>query len=443
MDAFISQTWAGAWQDFWSDTTLGWTFQLSNMLAHQAQIAGGNATRSTPCCLYHVVDTWDSFEPWDTLHTVPQKLAWGVWAFSHAALRSPNRLTLPQGAYLSWIGNRFSEIWSAQDVEFLSHHLDAAQEDARELEEVFGPEMVLDREAVLASLISHPGQNLAAFTDDQIGLLNKWGFGCLTAARADQICSSQPEGRVWQIPPEDAKLVTQESPVILAGRADAITAEGLRRSGVEHLGRPLAPEYEFLIRANDQHLHEPIFSPDRFQLGIGDGRVLVETQSTPLLVEGADGKTFYWQPQDWFQHGAIIRQSHLGSFRAYQTLSNRFHHARTASAAWICEEVPLESPVTVHIWRSAGSVKVLVGNLETGIIGDSRLPRKVTISLNMERLGISGYPDFVLESLQNANILAPEPSSEIHTLRFVIEVGPQGFDLFRLVPERSITQRGT
>lgn len=38
IDVFISQSWAGAWQEWWKQDILGWTFQLSYILAHKAMI---------------------------------------------------------------------------------------------------------------------------------------------------------------------------------------------------------------------------------------------------------------------------------------------------------------------------------------------------------------------------------------------------------------------
>ena len=89
MDAWIDQSWSGAWEDVPSrhSTGLGWTHQLGYILAHRAQIEGGNAQRAAaaarPCagcaarCKHYVLhDTFDSYEGWDTLDNVPLKLAW-------------------------------------------------------------------------------------------------------------------------------------------------------------------------------------------------------------------------------------------------------------------------------------------------------------------------------------------------------------------------------
>ena len=50
IDGWVSQTWAGAWQDVRDRQFLmdGWTPQLAYTGIHRAQISGGNRRRVTP-----------------------------------------------------------------------------------------------------------------------------------------------------------------------------------------------------------------------------------------------------------------------------------------------------------------------------------------------------------------------------------------------------------
>jgi hypothetical protein len=50
------------------------------------------------------------------------------------------------------------------------------------------------------------------------------------------------------------------------------------------------------------------------------------------------------------------------------------------------------APVAFHLWRSGGAVHVLLGNLETGELGDSRVPRQVRIRLSVDELDLPDGP---------------------------------------------------
>jgi hypothetical protein len=71
LDAWIDQSWGGAWNEYWNTHLIGYSFQLANILGHAAQLA------DTPTRHYVLVDTWDAYEPWDTLHSVPEKMKSG------------------------------------------------------------------------------------------------------------------------------------------------------------------------------------------------------------------------------------------------------------------------------------------------------------------------------------------------------------------------------
>ncbi len=87
---WIDQSWGGGWNEvgireggFWNTPYLGWTYQLGYVLAHSAQLAG------TPTRHYILTETFDAWEDWDVIHTAPRRLRWGIWAYLHAALKTP------------------------------------------------------------------------------------------------------------------------------------------------------------------------------------------------------------------------------------------------------------------------------------------------------------------------------------------------------------------
>ena len=148
LDIWVDQTWAGAWNEvglrqesFWNRPPLGWTYQLGAMLLHAAVLA------KTKVRHYPLVETFDAWESWDVIHTAPERLRWGIWAYSHAAVKTPNGLKLPAGSYISW-ANQGKRLLDADDVRFLASNANAAIADARNMTEVLGPTLVYSREAM-------------------------------------------------------------------------------------------------------------------------------------------------------------------------------------------------------------------------------------------------------------------------------------------------------
>ncbi|MEI6403836.1 MAG: hypothetical protein WCP59_16815, partial [Actinomycetota bacterium] len=106
VDGWVDQTWGGAWQDWWDAGWQGWSFQLTNILARAALIAEGNRERDAPCRHYPLVQLLDGWEPYDTLHDYPDKLRWGIWAFTHACTDVDGAVTPPPGMYLAIANDR-------------------------------------------------------------------------------------------------------------------------------------------------------------------------------------------------------------------------------------------------------------------------------------------------------------------------------------------------
>ncbi len=431
MDAFIDQTWGGAWQDFWSDTMLGWTFQLGNLLVHQAQVEGGNRRRAKPCRHYFLTETWDSWEPWDTLHQVPGKLAWSMWAFSHAALRTGGGLKRPGGVYLSWMNNRFGEILSQKDVAFLGENLDAAQRDAAAMEEVYGPAAVYDRTALEAVTRDCPDANTSDFLDDQVGLLNKYGFGCLCAVRGQDVAACDADGLLWQTPPADTPL-PQRGALVAAGRADRIAPELLARAGAELAGGLIPAGYDNLIEIDHQPLVEPIYTAERQGVRATAGEVLAATRQGPLIIAAPDGRAIYWMPQDWWQPGnAVVRKSHLGSLKPYAALCRAFANSLAQhDGRWWIEQADEAQPVCMHLWKSGGTVRILAGNLETCVFGDARLPRTVRLAIQPGQLGLP--TDRPLRLVNPAGVVAAGVTED-GVCRFEFIVQPEAYVLLDIV----------
>ena len=429
LDIFIDQTWGGAWQDWWDDTWKGWTFQLAYLLGHATQIAGGNLRRSTPCRHYLLIETWDGWEPWDTLRDTPEKLRWAMWAFTHAGvIGEDGRLLRRDGIYISWMNDWNDRLIGEDDVSFLARNLDAAEASAQSLERVFGPLLVHNRQGLLHKAGSDPASNASEWVEDYAGMAMKWGLPVLAATRPEWLPDRWPEGAILQLPAElDAsRLAKLGGPVMATGRADLVDRTLLERAGVQASTDRVAAGYS-LGHASSAGLprEERVHMPERVAVAADDGAwVGYQVGGSPTLA-GRDG-FLYWQPPDLADPtDALVPHSQIGTVSPYVEAAHAMLDGAATSGGVRLEPPPAHEPVTFHCWTSGGSVHVLLGNLESGWMGDSRFPRSVTVVLPRSRVGLDQTKRYVLKPDDATRpIAAQDPASA--DLRFALEVPPQG-----------------
>lgn len=441
LDIFIDQTWGGAWQDWWDDTWKGWTFQLAYLIGHGAQIRGGNAARAAagiaPCRHYNLIETWDGWEPWDTLHDTPGKLEWAIWAFSHAAVLGPDaRPMVPEGTYISWMNDWNKRLISARDVAFLARRLDAAQASASRLEAVYGPLLVHDRAGLTAKYEKEPATNASEWAEDQAGMVLKWGAGFLAATRPEWLPATWPDGLLWQLPVATGAARTGDrgGALLASGRADLVdpallaaaglVATGQARADGYRLGAPTSPDL-----APEERVHLPARVDVR---ATGDTWIGYTSDGVPLLA-GRD-RNYYWQPPDVADPGnPLLPHSQIGSVNPYIEAARLLNRHAAQDGGLSVDPPAAHEPVTVSCWRSGGNVFLLLGNLESGWIGDSRFSRRVTLRLPRQRVGLS--PDTAYRAvIVNADgpSLAPDGSADSTTLVLTVDVPPQGCVVLRL-----------
>jgi hypothetical protein len=439
LDIFIDQTWGGAWQDWWDDTWKGWTFQLAYLLGHGAQIAAGNLRRERPCRHYLLIETWDGWEPWDTLRDTPEKLRWAIWAFTHATVIGPEgRLLGRDGIYISWMNDWNDRLIGDGDVAFLSRHLDAAEASAKGLDHVYGPLLVHNRDGLLVKAQADPRSNASEWVEDYVGMALKWALPVLAATRPEWLPERWSEGAVLQLPATfNARRLEQlGGPVLATGRADFVDAELLSRAGVTAakerrpggytLGRPSSP---------DLPREERVYMPERVPVTTEPGTwVGYETAGSPVLTR--HGRFIYWQPPDLADPSdALVPHSQIGTVspyveaaRAMTDLAAQSHGVRAVAPA-------AHEPVTFSCWSSGGVVHVLLGNLESGWMGDSRFARHVTVVLPRARLGLDAKRGYSLR-VEGSDVAEVALDPDAAELQFALEVPPQGCVLARLESTR-------
>jgi hypothetical protein len=433
LDIFIDQTWGGAWQDWWDDTWKGWTFQLAYLLGHGAQIAAGNRRRERPCRHYLLIETWDGWEPWDTLHDTPEKLRWAIWAFTHATVVGPEgRLLGRDGIYISWMNDWNDRLIGEEEVAFLSRNLDAAEASSRNVDRVFGPLLVHNRAGLLSKAEANPRSNASEWVEDYAGMAIKWGLPILASTVPDWLPVRWPEGVLLQLPKgmDAARLEQLGGPVVSTGRADLIDGALLQKAGVAatsdrlpggySLGRPVSDD---LPREERVHMPERVAVKAASEAWVG-----YEAAGSPVLA--GQGRYVYWQPPDLADPSdPLVPHSQIGTVSPYVE-AVRTMFARTPDGVR-AEPPPASEPVTFSCWSSGGKVHVLLGNLESGWMGDSRFARRATVVLPRTRLGLSPRGAYVLQpDGGGAPLVALD--AEAPDLRFTVEVPPQGMLLARL-----------
>jgi hypothetical protein len=140
----------------------------------------------------------------------------------------------------------------------------------------------------------------------------------------------------------------------------------------------------------------------------------------------------YWQPPDWSEPSKeFLPRNQVGSLASHVLAARALAEACAAAGQSHLLQVPYAQPIAFHLWRSGGLVHVLLGNLETGLTGDARTGRQVTLVLNRQHLGL-GVGGYSLRSVDRAE-LAPAESSPLE-LRFPIDITPEGSDVYVLYP---------
>lgn len=126
------------------------------------------------CAHLSLTETFDAYEHWDTIHHVPGKLAWGVFAFQHtAALLGDGSLDGMDGVYISWANQYTGSMLSKADVDLLTTALDLSQTSAQALEAVYGPTVVYNRDVLEVWNKEMPDRTNSEWIDEQVGRVHK------------------------------------------------------------------------------------------------------------------------------------------------------------------------------------------------------------------------------------------------------------------------------
>jgi hypothetical protein len=403
LDIFVDQTWAGAWNEvavreasFWNIPTLGWTYQLCNMLLHGAILADTRVRH------YPLVETFDAWEEDDVIHTAPERLRWGIWAYSHAAVKTPSGIKMPAGSYISW-ANQGERLLEEQDVQFLRNHLAAALTDTAETTEALGPTLVYSREAMLwQAQHAQPDQDVKEWIDEQAGSVIKWPVPVLSSTRMEWLSGITSDLPILQAPSHlgenELKFLTE---LIRSGKPVAIF--GSPSGGIDPLLQQLVglkslSNTQTVPRPQNAQVSE---SASKFvenipaKFGTLHGLSVNETTSGALVlysVEGSpvlvlnlsdDMKALAWDPPEvMFKDNFSLMDNWAGGGGAFALTAGALNFLLKNANALHVESVDINQWVTVAAWRTEGDrLRIMAANLEEGLRYDADLSRHTTLVL--------------------------------------------------------------
>jgi hypothetical protein len=404
LDIFVDETWAGAWNevglresDFWNDPLLGWTYQLGYTLLHGAILA------DTKVRHYPLVETFDAWEDWDVIHTAPERLRWGIWAYSHAAVKTPTGLKLPDGSYISW-ANQGKRLLDSADVRFLADNLAAAIVDAREMRQVFGPTLVYSRESMKWQ-VDHatPNHDIKQWIDEQAAAVMKWPVPILSVTRVEWLPQIKSDLFILQTPSHlapphaayIAKLIADGHPIAIFGcPAGGVDPELARLGGLGPTGAP--GEHHATVRLAKlttvspvlvQHIPETFSTFYRLERNqsAAHARVLYQVEDNPVLTLNTAGgkRVLMWDPPEVISKESVpLRENWGGSGAAYALVAGALNALLSPSQALHAEEVDLNQTMNVTAWQGTeGEVRILAANLEEGLRDDADMTRHAILVL--------------------------------------------------------------
>ena len=402
LDIFVDQTWAGAWNEvgvrhdnFWNVPLLGWTYQFAYTLEHSAMLA------ETKVRHYPLVETFDAWESWDVLHTVPQRLRWGIWMYSHTAVKTPHGLRLPEGTYISW-ANQGKRLLSEDDVRFLRTNINDAIRNAAKTSEVYGPTVVYSRDAMLYQA-NHaaPNFDINEWTDEQIGSVIKWPVPILSITRMEWLPQVKSDLFVFGAPshlPAD-QLNTIER---LARSGQPMSFFGSFREGIDPSlllltgwsATPGTPDRSQNLQGmlGDLHLANTNNIPATFPIqqrltnaSVAPGTTVYSVEHAPVLVlkRSEPFNLSAWDPPTLLGRCCKPLREILGnSGTPYALAAATLTQQLATGDALRAATIDLDQTGTVAAWRTMdGKVHLLAGNLEEGLREDADHSRRITIQL--------------------------------------------------------------
>jgi hypothetical protein len=387
LDAFIEQTWSGAWNEtgqrketFWNYPTRGWTAQLAFSLLHGAILAESRVRH------YTLVEAYDAWEPGDVIHVASDRLRWSIWAYSHAAVKTPDGLKFPSGSYISWL-NVGKKLLPAEDVAFVAENINDAARDALNTTEVLGPTLVYNRRAIEWQCANAPDVSIKEWIDEQAAIVIKSSMPILSSTRIEYLPSVTSDLFVFQTPVHlrasekqaVLDLIRSGEPVAIWGSpAGGIDPDIASEAGLVSGDAKLAGLHQYArLETADAGLGEGMLKDFKiYHLlsrndAAGDAEVLYSVSGSPALTIRRN--VLVWDPGEYNENVGCHEQpippisEIVGSPYSYALVARAMRRLLRLKGCLVPVSEELHFPVTIGAWRHAdGSLRVLLCDTEEG-----------------------------------------------------------------------------
>jgi hypothetical protein len=400
LDIWVDQTWAGAWNEvgirqgsFWNAPTKGWTYQLAYMLMHAAVLA------DTKVRHYPLVETFDAWESWDVIHSAPERLRWGIWAYSHAGVKTPNGLKMPVGTYISW-ANQGERLLDNTDVRFLADNINAAVADAKQTTAIYGPTLVYSREAMQWQADhATPNHDINEWIDEQMGSVMKWPVPILSATRMEWLPMVQSDLFVLGTPSHlSSQQLAGVNKFAKSGQAMVFTgsftdgidktllAEADVRGGAEgageHAGTCKATNGAGTLVENVPATFDTYCYVERGAVAPELNVIYSEEKAPALTLHATDKEQVAaWDPPDVRSlEGIPLSQIWGNSGAPFALAAGVFSDMLSRKSALHAARIDLKQTMNVAAWQTKnGGFRILAGNLEEGLRNDADFTRSAAL----------------------------------------------------------------
>ena len=391
LDAYIDQSWAGAWNEvgqrpytFWNDPQMGWTYQLSFILVHGA-ILSKTSTKH-----YFLTNTFDAWESWNIIGCARERLRWSIWAYSHAGIKTPNGLKFPDGSYISW-ANQVKRLLSDEEINFLSTETNHAFRDLNNIRDINGPTLVYSRSAMEWQTANQPEIWMKEWIDDQCGSIMKFSAPILSAACIEDLGRIESDMFIVQTPvhlktnekEQLEKLIVSGKPVMICGSpANGIDADILHHIGLTSFDKvPDVERYEGFINNINHPLAANcprtflIYQPYTINALDENAKteVIYSVSNSPALVR--KGNLLIWDAPEHLIYTStgkcrwgLATDELLGSAVPYALTARFVNDELSKTGKFNAFSPDTTLPVWCGSWTNkSGELTVLIADLEEGL----------------------------------------------------------------------------